>query len=247
MKRLKPWLAPHGLAVVPANGSVLGQQCDPSRGRVTHDESIERIPRPRERPGGSDHGGKALLVLHQAERAKQLLEHSGCIRLRAANLMQVFKLKSHDGGDTKLLAFKPSLHSCRKTSQIPGVEPNNDVRVEMNHGRQESDQSRWTRSSGSPLMKPGRDASRLSRPPDSAGTMRSILPRRSTSAGTPDSSTRSRTLYTSARNRDAVSLPDPVLCAAVFIRTYDLATTRTSRQGHLCQSAAGCRQTRSAT
>jgi len=79
-------------------------------------------------------------------------------------------------------------------------------------------------------MKSGRATRRSSRPTGFPATMRSVRPRRSTTAGTPVSSTPSSTRYTSARKRDAVNLPAGIFRVVAFMRTYYLAIRRTYRQ-----------------
>jgi hypothetical protein len=54
---------------VSPNGSILGQEARSERSSVADDQAIERIARPGEAPGRSDHDTEIPLVLSQAQRA----------------------------------------------------------------------------------------------------------------------------------------------------------------------------------
>ncbi len=159
--------------------------------RVGRDDPIKGIFRPCLFEGFSNHPGEGMWTNRQANFRGEIRENPVAIQRDPANFMEVFQFQKHNRADHKILGIQSLKQTGGKPLDFPGMQPEDHMRVESDHGFHSPDQSICTRSAALPLIV-GRRRSLARREGGGSGMIRIKRPFRRTSIDCPVRKTSSR-------------------------------------------------------
>lgn len=133
---------PTRASIVPAHHGVFGNQHSCRGRRLRHDQAIERIACPALCDRCIGNLGKRQLADPQANLRRQRVSNHPATDADALGLVQVLELQNDHRRNEQGLVVDQLAGPCTQQIVTTGIQPGDDVRVEVDQGFQASDQSR---------------------------------------------------------------------------------------------------------